>query len=92
MGDSNISIKVDEILKEKSKKLSHKAEGPYWEKAKMRRLYVKAVENLPNTESLMKTAIQEVWKKLNKDREPSEVTTVPNWTSVARWKKVSCEW
>lgn len=35
----------------------------------------------------MKTAIQEVWKKLNKDREPSEVTTVPNWTSVARWKK-----
>jgi putative transposase len=87
VGDSNISIKVDEILKEKSKKLSHKAEGPYWEKAKMRRLYVKAVENLPNTESLMKTAIQEVWKKLNKDREPSQVTTVPNWTSVTRWKK-----
>ena len=87
MGDSDISNKADEVFKEKSKKLSHQAEGPEWEKAKIRRLYVKAVEHLPCTAALMKTAIQEVWKKLNKDKKPNEMTNVPNWTSVARWKK-----
>lgn len=49
--------------------------------AKIRRLYVKAVLNLPNTEAAFKPAIQETWKSLCAPQIP------PYWTTVYRWKK-----
>lgn len=50
------------------------------ELAKMRRAYVLAVQDLPNTESTFKRAIHETWKRLHKPKSP------PNWTTVYRWK------
>jgi len=51
------------------------------EAAKVRRLFVKAVEGLPNSESVLKPVIQKTWETL---REPK---TLPHWTTVFRWKK-----
>lgn len=87
MEDAEKAAKTKEAFKEKSKKVSHQTEASEWEKAKIRRMYVKAVEYLPCTAALMKASIKEVWGKLNKDRNESEVDKAPNWTTVARWKK-----
>lgn len=48
---------------------------------KVKNAYVKAVETLPTSESLMKPAILQVWKKLGEKGKP------PHWTTVSRWKK-----
>ncbi len=56
-------------------------------KAKVRRMFVKAVEYLPCTKGLMEAAIKKTWKKLNKNKRAEEASILPNWTSVARWKK-----
>lgn len=87
MDDAEKSAKTEKAFNEKLKKISHQTEGAEWEKAKIKRMYVKAVEHLPCTETLMKAAIQEVWKKLNKDENEPGVAKAPNWTTVARWKK-----
>jgi putative transposase len=87
MDDAEKSAKTEKAFNEKPKKISHQTEGAEWEKAKIKRMYVKAVEHLPCTETLMKAAIHEVWKKLNKDENEPGVAKAPNWTTVARWKK-----
>jgi putative transposase len=87
MDDAEKSAKTEKAFNEKPKKISHQTKDAEWEKAKVKRMYVKAVEHLPCTEVLIKTAIQEVWKKLNKDENEADVTKAPNWTTVARWKK-----
>lgn len=87
MEDAEKAAKTKEAFKEKPKKISHQTESAEWEKAKIRRMYVKAVEHLPCTAALMKAAIEEVWKKLNKDKSETEVDKAPNWTTVSRWKK-----
>lgn len=51
------------------------------ENIKVKNAYVKAVETLPTSESLMKPAILQVWKKLGEKGKP------PHWTTVSRWKK-----
>lgn len=50
------------------------------EPAKVRRLYVKAVEEIPNTEAVLKPVIQMTWETLRKPETP------PHWTTVFRWK------
>lgn len=50
------------------------------ETAKVRRLYVKAVVDFPNTEAVLKPAIQKTWEAL---REPA---APPHWITVVRWK------
>jgi len=50
-----------------------------WEKAKRRRSYVRAVEELPCTENLYKPAILKVWEKSGR------LGRMPHWTTVARW-------
>lgn len=50
--------------------------------AKIRRLYVKSVECLPNTEAAFKPAIQEIWDTSHK------LKTQPHWTTVLRWKNL----
>jgi len=87
MEDADKAAKSKEDFKEKSKKISHQTEESEWEKAKIRRMYVKAVEHLPCTAALMKTAIHEVWKTLNKDKSETDVDKEPNWITVSRWKK-----
>ncbi|MDO9365711.1 MAG: Mu transposase C-terminal domain-containing protein [Methylotenera sp.] len=87
MEDAEKSAKTKEAFKEKSKKISHQTDSIEWEKAKIRRMYVKAVEHLPCTAALMKAAIQEVWKKRNKDKSEADAEIAPNWTTVSRWKK-----
>jgi putative transposase len=87
MEDADKAGKSKKGFKEKSKKISHQTEGSEWEKAKIRRMYVKAVEHLPCTAALMKTAIHEVWKTLNKDKSETDVDKEPNWVTVSRWKK-----
>lgn len=49
--------------------------------AKVRRLYVKAVIDLPNTERAFSPAIRATWNALNSPQHP------PYWTTVFRWKK-----
>lgn len=49
--------------------------------SKIRRLYVKAILNLPNTEAAFKPAIQKTWESLSAPQVP------PYWTTVFRWKK-----
>jgi len=85
--DADKAAKSKKGFKEKSKKISHQTEESEWEKAKIRRMYVKAVEHLPCTAALMKTAIHEVWKTLNKDKSETDVDKEPNWVTVSRWKK-----
>jgi len=48
---------------------------------KQQRAYVLAVESLPVSAKLMKTAINKVWEKLGSQGNP------PHWLTVARWKK-----
>lgn len=48
--------------------------------AKVRRLYIKSVVDIPNTEAAFKPAIQKTWEAL---QEPE---TQPHWTTVFRWK------
>jgi len=87
MEDADKAAKSKKGFKEKSKKISYQTEESEWEKAKIRRMYVKAVEHLPCTAALMKTAIHEVWKTLNKDKSETDVDKEPNWITVSRWKK-----
>jgi putative transposase len=85
MEDANKTAKSNEAFKEKA--ISHQADDNDWENAKIKRMYVKAVEHLPCTKHLMTPAIQQVWNKLNKGKAEDEVGKAPNWISVARWKK-----
>lgn len=56
-------------------------EPEQWEQAKVRRSYVMAVLNIPNTINNLAPVIHEIWKKLGKpDATPNPVT-------VIRWKK-----
>lgn len=56
-------------------------DSAHLEKAKLKRLYVKAVKDLPISERLFKDAIERQWLQLKTPDEP------PNWTTVYRWKK-----
>lgn len=81
MEDPNKAVKADEAFKEKTTNFSLKAKDEDLERAKVCRSYVKAVEHLPCTKPIMEAAIQEVWDKIKLPK------TMPNWTSVVRWKK-----
>lgn len=52
-----------------------------WERAKVRRAYVMAVMDLPNTHGRIAPVIQETWQKL---RQPDKA---PATASVIRWKR-----
>lgn len=51
-----------------------------WEQAKIRRAYVKAVEDLPCTEKIIVNAIHKLWQQM---KQPS---VMPHWSTVVRWK------
>lgn len=51
------------------------------EKAKLKRLYAKAVIDLPVTEQAFKAAIERQWANLKSPEAP------PHWTTVYRWRK-----
>jgi putative transposase len=48
--------------------------------AKLRRIYVLAVLDVPNSRNQMEDAINDVWKRLRRPSKP------PGWISVYRWK------
>lgn len=52
-----------------------------FEEAKIRRAYVHAVLDLPNTRALTKSAIRAIWNKLQKPLR------CPDWITVYRWKR-----
>jgi putative transposase len=52
-----------------------------FEMAKLRRSYVLAVVNVPNTRKRLEDAIDSVWKKLKSPKTP------PGYVSVYRWKR-----
>jgi putative transposase len=81
MEDADKVNNRDKAFVEKTAKKNRQVEGKEWDKAVLRRMYVKAVEHLPCTRSLMEPAIQKVWAKLELT-EPA-----PHWTTVSRWKK-----
>lgn len=85
MEDADKSNNRDQAFSEKSSKFNRQLDGKEWDKAVVRRMYVKAVEHLPCTQSVMEAAIQKVWEK-NELTEP-----VPHWSTVCRWKKKYCE-
>ncbi len=61
--------------------INRQLEGSEWNKAKIKRAYVKAIEHLPATESIVKQAIKEVCEKLKLTDPP------PHWVTVCAWKK-----
>lgn len=61
--------------------INRQLEGKAWDKAKIKRMYAKAIEHLPSTEGIVKQAIKEVWQKLNLPGK------APHWVSVCAWKK-----
>lgn len=75
------SANRDKAFVEKSAKKNRQIDGTEWDKAVLRRMYVKAVEHLPGTQSVMEQEIQKVWAK-HQLTEPA-----PHWTTVSRWKK-----
>jgi len=76
----NKPIAIDETSKELG--VRHIELSPEdWALAKVRRAYVQAVVDLPNSKPLLTSAIKEVWTKL---REPDKA---PSSISVYRWKK-----
>ena len=81
MENPNKTAKSVAAFKEKPNNFSLKAKDLELEKAKVCRVYVKAVEHLPCTRPIVEAAIKEVWGKINAPEK------MPNWTSVARWKK-----
>ena len=48
--------------------------------AKLRRTYVLAVLDVPNSRKQMEPAINDVWKRVKQPTKP------PGWVSVYRWK------
>lgn len=65
----------------KSTAINRQVEGHEWDKAVVRRIYVKAVEHLPCTELIMKQAIQKVWAKIQSPYK------APHWVNVCAWKR-----
>lgn len=49
MDDAEKSAKTEKAFNEKTKKISHQTKDAEWENAKIKRMYVKAVEHLPCT-------------------------------------------
>lgn len=54
-----------------------------WESLKIKRAYVHAVIDAPNTLKAFEPLIKEVWGKIN----PQSADRPPSWSSVYRWKK-----
>lgn len=52
-----------------------------WTAAKTRRLYVKEIEGLPSTQTLIQAAIDKVWNSCHQPKYP------PHWITVLRWRK-----
>lgn len=53
---------------------------PLWAAAKMRRVYVKAVQDLPVTRQLFERAILTLWEQCRQPKIP------PHWVTVLRWR------
>ncbi len=51
-----------------------------WDAAKLRRVYVKAVQDLPTTQQLFEQAILPVWEQCRQTKAP------PHWVTVLRWR------
>lgn len=85
MEDADKSDDRDQSFSEKSSKFNRQVHGKEWDKAVVKRMYVKAVEHLPCTKSVMEPVIQKVWEK-NELTDPA-----PHWSTVCRWKKKYCE-
>lgn len=79
--DANDILKKENATKNISVKINRQIEGAAWDKAKVKRMYAKAIENMPSTEGVVKQAIQEVWEKIKLPEK------APHWVSVCAWKK-----
>lgn len=77
------SVSVSPISRKPQLAASYRPEQ--WETAKVRRAYVMATLDLPNTRSRLVPTIQETWQKL---RQPA---TPPNAATVIRWKNKFCK-
>lgn len=51
-----------------------------WDAAKLRRVYVKAVQDLPATRQLFERAILTIWEQCRQPKVP------PHWVTVLRWR------
>ena len=54
-----------------------------WQTLKIKRAYVTAVIDVPNTINAFEPVIKEIWQKLGRDLSPKP----PSWSTVYRWKK-----
>lgn len=79
--DISKALNRDVVLKKLPDNINRQLEGKAWDRAKVKRMYAKAIEHLPSTEGIVKQAIQEVWQKL---KLPDQA---PHWVSVCAWKK-----
>lgn len=79
--DIEKSLNRDAAFKKLPNNINRQLEGKAWDRAKIRRMYAKAIEHLPSTEGIVKQAVQEVWQKI---KLPDQA---PHWVSVCGWKK-----
>jgi putative transposase len=73
--------KISTASTRKSRVDNRNVDEPEWNKAKIRRVYAKAIEHLPSTEKVVKQVIEQVWKKMNITKLP------PHWVTVCKWKQ-----
>lgn len=76
-----VALREDAGASKSTTTINRQVEGKEWDKAVVRRMYVKAVEHLPCTESIIKQAIQLVWTKI---KSPVKA---PHWVNVCSWKR-----
>jgi putative transposase len=81
MEDVDKPSDFDKAFVEKSAKLNRQIDAKEWDKAVVKRMYVKAVEKLPSTQAIMEPVINKIWEDI---KQPERS---PHWTTVCRWKK-----
>lgn len=79
--DTNKALNKEAAFKDLPSNMNRQLEGKAWDRAKIKRMYAKAIEHLPSTEGIVKQVIQEVWQKINLPEK------APHWVSVCAWKK-----
>lgn len=79
--DTNKALNKEAAFKDLPSNMNRQLEGKAWDRAKIKRMYAKAIEHLPSTEGIVKQVIQEVWQKIKLPEK------APHWVSVCAWKK-----
>lgn len=79
--DAHNADHIKLVAQEKSRTRQRDVSQKLWEKAKLRLAYVKAILDLPASESILKPAVAQAHQDLNIEGK------APHWISVVKWRK-----